>query len=286
MKAKIISMVVMAALCAMPCGAVVKYKLGVARYTMWQTPFDKALDILQKIDCHYMSLIEGSIPQTASAEEIAAYKAKLAKFGIEVRTAGPLYYSTEAEARQFFTFAKNYGLKYVSVVPYELKVIDGKEVKVESDKMIDVLEKLVKEFGICAGIHNHGPDIPYLYPTAEAVWARIKDRDARIGFCFDVGHQRRAGNDPVQAIRKYASRIYDVHLKNIKIDPVENFAMPGPRGELDIPGILKALEDIGYAGICHIEYEKDFNENLVPLAESMGYYRGVIDTLKKADEKR
>ena len=286
MNARVVLVVVVsAALSLMPCQGVVKYKLGVARYTMWQTPFDKALDILQKIDCHYLSLIEKSIPETASAEEIAAYKAKLAKYGVEVRTAGPLYYSTEEEARQFFTFAKNYGLKYVSVVPYELKVINGKEEKVESDKMIDVLEKLVKEFGICAGIHNHGPDIPYLYPTAEAVWARIKDRDERIGFCFDVGHQRRAGNDPIQAIRKYAPRIYDVHLKNIKIDPVQNFAMPGPRGELDIPAILKALEEIGYDGICHIEYEKDFNENLVPLAESMGYHRGVVDTLNKASEK-
>ena len=36
------------------------YSLGMARYTMWNTPFDRALDITEALDCHYMSLIEGS----------------------------------------------------------------------------------------------------------------------------------------------------------------------------------------------------------------------------------
>ena len=60
------------------------YSLGMARYTMWNTPFDRALDITEALDCRYMSLIEGSIARDASDAEIEAYKARLAKRGITV----------------------------------------------------------------------------------------------------------------------------------------------------------------------------------------------------------
>ena len=148
--------------------------------------------------------------------------------------------------------------------------------------MLDVLDALVKEFDIRAAIHHHGPDTPTLYPTAESVLKRVAGRDRRIGVCLDVGHERRAGFDPVAFIRAHGDRIYDVHLKNIMIDPVKNLAKEGPRGELDIPGILKALAEVGYDGVCHVEYEKDFADNLSEVAESVGYYRGVMDTLSFA----
>jgi sugar phosphate isomerase/epimerase len=59
--------------------------------------------------------------------------------------------------------------------------------------------------------------------------------------CLDVGHEARAGSDPVAFIRQHGARIYDVHIKNIKIDARRNLAVEGPRGDLDVPGILKAL---------------------------------------------
>jgi len=257
------------------------YQLGIARYTMWNTSFERVLDITEAIDCHYMSLIEGTIARDASDAEIAAYKAKLAARGIEVDTLGPCYFDNEKSIEESFAFAKRYGMKMISVVPLEKKKVDGKDVNFESEAMLDVLEKMVKKYDILAAIHNHGPETPHLFPTAESVWKRIEKRDRRIGFCFDVGHQARfGGGDPVKFIREHADRMYDIHLKNIKIDPVLNLAKEGPRGELDIPGILTVLAEIGYDGVCHIEYEKDHGDNFAQLAESVGYYRGVMDTLK------
>jgi len=261
--------------------AAVPYKLGIAGFTFSKQGTDKALATMKKIDCHYLCIKNQHCDYNKGANApIAQFKEKCAASGVECVAAGPLYFDNEPAARKFFEFAKAYGIKTVSVVPYSNKKVNGKTKKAESEESLDILEKLVKEFDIKAGIHNHGPDMPELYPTAEAVWARIKDRDSRIGFCLDVGHQRRAGNDPAAAIRKYASRIYDIHLKNIKIDAKKNLAMQGPRGELDIPAILQALADIGYTGVCHIEYERDFGDNVLGLAESVGYYRGVMDTIK------
>lgn len=256
------------------------YRLGIARYTMWNTPFGDAVAITERIDCHYMSMLEGSIAYDASDADIAAYKAKLAARGITVDTLGPCYFFDEKSIDEVFAFAKRYGMKMISVVPAEKKTVDGKAMNVESEAMIDVLERMVRKYDIKAAIHNHGPESPYMFPTGESIWKRIEKRDRRIGFCFDVGHQARfGGGDPAKFIREHADRIYDVHLKNIKIDPVRNLAKEGPRGELDIPAILKALRDVGFDGVVHIEYEKDHGDNLAPLAESFGYYRGVMDTL-------
>lgn len=270
------------------------FKLGVARYTMHAVPLERALEIQQNIDCHYMGFMEKTLAYDASDAEIAAYKAKCAKYGVEVVSAGPLYYSTKEELEACCKFAKRYGMKYISVVPFEwnpkiagitdnkerAKIVPGREWRLESDRMMDALDECVKKYDLRAAVHNHGPDNAYLYPTAEASMKRIGSRDKRIGVCLDVGHERRAGLDPVEFIRKNPDRIVEVHLKNIKIDPVQNFAKEGPRGELDIPGILKALGDTGFDGYCLVEFEKDFTANEAPLAESFGYYRGVMDCIR------
>lgn len=270
------------------------FKLGVARYTMHQHAFDRTLEILQDIDCHYMGLIDKSISREATDAQIAEYKAKCAKFGVEVVSLGPLYYSTEEELSSACKFAKRYGMKYISVVPFEwnpklagvtdnrerAKICPPREWRLESDKMMDLLEKYCREYDLRAAVHNHGPDNAYLYPTAESALKRIGNRDIRLGVCLDVGHERRAGLDPVEFIKKHGDRLVEVHMKNIEIDSVKNIAKEGPRGELDIPGIMQALADIGYDGYCLVEFEKDFKENEVPLAESFGYYRGVMDCVR------
>ena len=260
------------------------FKLGFAGYTFKQLDADATLAVMKRIDAHYLCVKPNFIDYAKGAEApIADFKAKCAAAGVECLAAGPLYFKDEASARRLFEFAKAYGMKTVTVVPYGVRPgADDKwgPNRFESEEMLDVLDRLVKEFDIRAAIHNHGPDTPTLYPTAESVMARVGGRDRRIGVCLDVGHERRAGLDPVAFIREHGDRIYDVHLKNIKIDPVENIAKEGPRGELDIPGILAALAEVGYAGVCHIEYEKDFEDNLAEVAESFGYYRGVMDCVK------
>ena len=272
----------------------VPFRLGVARYTMHAHTLERALEIQQNIDCHYMGLMEGTIGYDASDAEIAAYKEKCAAYGVEVVSAGPLYYDTKEKLEACCRFAKRYGMKYISVVPFEWnpkiagiadnnerrKVLDPREWRLESDRMMDALDECVKKYDLRAAVHNHGPDNAYLYPTAEASMKRIGNRDKRIGVCLDVGHERRAGLDPAEFIRRNPDRIVEVHLKNIKIDPVQNFAKEGPRGELDIPGILKALGDTGFDGYCLVEFEKDFKVNEAPLAESFGYYRGVCDCIR------
>ena len=279
---KILSFAVIT-LAALGAFAEVPFKIGIAGFSFHKKSLDESLSIMRKIDCRYLCHKDFFLRYDASDAEIAAYKEKIAGFGVETLATGPVYAKDEATVRAQFEFAKKLGIRILVGVPYEIKA-GAKDAwgpnRIESDAVLDIIEKYVKKYDMCYAIHNHGPDIPYLFPTAEAAIKRIGNRDKRIGVCLDIGHERRAGLDPVKFIEQNSDRIYDVHLKNIKIDPVKNLAMRGPRGELDIPAIFAALAKAGYSGNCNIEYERDFDDNMAGLLESVGYYRGVADAIK------
>ena len=75
-------------------------------------------------------------------------------------------------------------------------------------------------------------------------------------------------------------REYGAHLKNIHAADKTGHAVQGPRGVLDIRGVFQALADVGYSGVYHIEYERDFENSAMGLAESFGYYRGVLSCIR------
>jgi sugar phosphate isomerase/epimerase len=53
------------------------------------------------------------------------------------------------------------------------------------------------------------------------------------------------------------------------------------RGKINLPGLVKALDKSGYAGMCSLEYEVkqepvDFTYGI---AESVGYFRGLLSRI-------
>ena len=245
-----------AAVVSLGAFAAVPFKIGIAGFTFHKKNIDQAIAAMKELDLHSLCVKDFHLKLDCTQEEADAFKAKLAEAGIVPVGVGPIYADTEEVARKGFEQAKKLGVRVVVGVPFEWSEIDGKKTRVESDKMLDIVDRLVKEYDMVYAIHNHGPDIPYLFPTAEAAIKRIGSRDKRIGVCLDIGHERRAGLDPVKFIEQNSDRIYDVHLKNIKIDPVKNIAMRGPRGELDIPAIFAALAKAGYSGNCPLTVKR------------------------------
>jgi sugar phosphate isomerase/epimerase len=109
--------------------------------------------------------------------------------------------------------------------------------------------------------------------------SHIKDLDDRIGMCFDIGHNMRDGHDPVADIKKYKNRIFDLHLKNVSAAKAEGKTIELGRGVIDIPAVVKMLAKTNYTGHLAMEYEKDMKDPMAGIAESVGYYRGVVDAL-------
>ena len=264
------------------------FELGVAGYTFKGRSVDELLQIMRATDVHNLCVKDFHLKYTASDAEIAAFKAKCAKYGVKPYALGPLYTKDNDAVRRYFEFAKRFGVKVIVGVPYEPgDAKDSWGLRKGSRKQLEYIDKLVKEFDIKYAIHNHGPQAPQMFPDVEYGWNLVKDLDKRIGFCMDAGWEYGCDRDPAETIRKYGDRIYDIHLKNFavnmagarKIGKNSFTTVPMPRGAMDYGKIFKALADVGYTGACSFEYERDFDNNLEGLAESVGYARGVCDTL-------
>jgi sugar phosphate isomerase/epimerase len=244
-----------------------QFKLGMAGFTFTRVPFEKAIEVLKKTDVHYLTIKDFYLPLTCTAEEAAAFMAKLKENGIIGYAVGPIYMNSEAEIDRAFDYAKRVGVKLIIGVPkYDL---------------LPYVDKKVKEYDMKYAIHLHGPDNP-LYPDAEDVWNHVKDLDPRIGMCLDIGHDTRAGKDPVADLKKYAPRIFDIHIKDVTGPIKEGYSLEIGRGIIDFPAFVKMLRKVGYTGVCGLEHEKDMNDPYMGIAESIGYFRGIITATRKA----
>ena len=262
----------------------VPFKLGVAGYTYNKFSIDETLVFLEKLDVHYLCIKNFHLPFDSTPAQIAEFKKKCADHGVTGYGVGPIYMPSNEEAKKAFDYAAAIGVKTVVAVPTEEKEmeVNGKKKKVRfhSRARCEYLEGLCKQYDMRIAIHNHGPDIPYCFPTGESAFNMVKDLDARMGLCLDIGHDFRAGQNPADSIRKYGSRIYDMHIKNVKFDAKKNIAVPMPRGDMDMWEIVKALVEVNYTGCCSLEYERDFKDNLAGVAESIGYFKGLIKAIE------
>ena len=270
-----------ASLASLGVSAAVPFKIGVAGYTFNKRTLEDSLAIMQKADVHYLCVKDFHLPFSATDADMAAFKAKCAACGVTPYAIGPIYVKDAANLRPQFEFARRLGVKTIVGVPYE--PTDGKDSwnkRRGSRALLVEIDKLVKEFDMRYAIHNHGPSSPQMYPDVEYGWNLVKDLDPRIGFCIDIGWEYACGKDPAETIRKYGERIFDAHIKNFEIGKPDGASVPLPRGKINIAGVLQAFADIGYDGVCSLEYERDFQDNLLAVVECIAYERGVCDTIK------
>ncbi len=237
------------------------FELGLASYTLRKFPLDKTLAMTRRVDLKYICLKSFHLPLDATPDQIAAVAAKVKAAGITLYGCGVVSMGKPAEVDQAFDYAKAAGMKTIVASP-----------KPELLKRID--EK-VREFDIQVAIHNHGPG-DKIYPTPQSICEKVGDLDKRIGICMDIGHTLRIGADPVESARKYADRLLDIHIKDVSAASPEGQTVEVGRGVIDIPAFLRALVEIKYRGIVSFEHEKDENDPLAGLAESVGYTRGVL----------
>jgi sugar phosphate isomerase/epimerase len=142
-------------------------------------------------------------------------------------------------------------------------------------ELLPYVEKKIREYNFRVAIHNHGPDNP-LYPNATDVINHIKDMDPRIGICLDIGHTTRDGQDPGVDAKRYSKRLFDIHIKDVDKAAKDGTTIEMGRGIINIPKFVDTLRKIKYTGMCSLEFEKDMNDPLAGIAESIGYFKGVI----------
>ena len=199
----------------------------------------------------------------ATDEMVSAVKAQLGKYGIRAVNYGVVNIpNDEAGARKIFEFAKKFELYGITT---------------ESVEALDTIEKLVKEYDIRVGFHNHPrqPDNPgYKMWDPHYVLSVVKDRDPRIGSTADVGHWVRSGLDPVGCLKILRGRIISTHLKDLNEKSPNAHDVPFGTGVSNIPAILGELKRQHFNGNASIEYEYDWMNNVPAVAQSVGFVRG------------
>ncbi len=235
--------------------------LGLASYTFHKFGLDEAIAMAQRVGLKNIALKSMHLPLESSAPEIKAATDKIKKAGLKLYGAGVIYMKTSEEVDRAFEYAKQADMGVIIGVPaYEL---------------LERVNKKVQEYDIKLAIHNHGPgDDVYASPTT--AYEKVKNLDPRMGLCMDIGHTQRIGEDPAALAEKYQDRLFDVHLKDVTTSTGDGVPLEVGRGVIDIPGFLRTLKKINYDGVVAFEYEKDGDDPLAGLAESVGYVRGIL----------
>ncbi len=242
----------------------IQFHLGLASYTLRKFKLDDVLAMTKRVGLKYIAFKDFHLPMNSTPEQIRRVVEKVKKAGLILYGGGVIYMKTEAEVHRAFDYAKAAGMKTIIGVP--------------QPQLLPLVNEKVRQYDISVAIHNHGPG-DKTYPTPASAYEKIKSLDGRIGLCNDVGHTKRAGVDPSESVTKYADRLLDVHMKDVSEAAAKGRGLEVGRGVIDIPRLIRTLIEIGYKGILAFEYEKDADDPLPGLAESVGYVRGVIAAL-------
>ena len=131
-----------------------------------------------------------------------------------------------------------------------------------------VSEAVRQETGLRLCFHPHAAS--YVETVAEIEQFIARSDPEQVSIVFDTGHYMLGGGDPVAGVRRYAERIGLVHLKDFNPAVLEQAKAQGwgyqqmigagvfselGSGAVDFPGVLQALEDIGYQGWLVVEQD-------------------------------
>ena len=221
------------------------FKMGLQSYSLrgythdGQADVAKALTVTKDLGLHYWESYTAHVPMTADSKKLLDRKREIAAAGVTVIGYGVVPLTKDIDAnRRIFDFAKAMGLKYLSASP--------------QPGSFDILDRLVEEYDVAIGIHNHGPE-DRVYSKIEAINTAIKDHHPKIGCCVDTGHFLRSREDPVRAVEVFGKRVFGVHLKDVK--DAKTFTILG-QGDLRTVDLLKALARNNYEYCLAVEYEE------------------------------
>ena len=217
--------------------------VGLQTWTCRGMKFEQVVEFATQHHLKYLEMTAAHFDPAGSPEETKRKKAILDEKGLVFYSFGVAGTSTDKEKnRKLFEFAKLMGMKVIIVEPKNMAEWDN-------------LEELVKEYDIKLAIHNHGRGSAYGDPaTVKEVLAK---RDRRIGVCLDVGWVTSAGFDAAKVFAGYEGRVYDIHLKDKKVEKVDGKdvlldVMVGT-GAANYKGLLAELKKAKWDGVMAIE---------------------------------
>ncbi len=244
------------------------WKLGVQAYTFHKFSFQEAIDKAQQLGLKYIEVYYGqtlgaTIPGTMDFRMDKTTQQKLFAYakskGVKIIASGVVICKDEAEYKQLFEFASAMGIKLITSEP------DYKHLK--------YIDQLANQYKIDVAIHNHPKPSAYWEP--ELFLNAVKGLSKRIGACADVGHWKRMGIDPVEALKKYEGRVKSLHFKDVKekeTGEAEQHDVIWGTGVCNTDGILNELKRQNFKGLFSIEYEYNWDNSVPDIQKCIDYF--------------
>lgn len=209
--------------------------------------FDGVVEFARRHAITNLQVIAKHIDPSEPMDEIRRKKAILDEAGLRAYTFGVAGTSLDKEEnRRLFEFAKFMGIDLIIVEPNDFKILDN-------------LEELAREYNIRVAIHNHG--IRTLYGNPAVVRALLKHRDRRLGVCMDAGWITSTGMNPLRVFRDYEGRVFDIHLKDKRVEKTQGddvaFDTHIGEGQGRLDALLTELRETNWPGVLAIETDSD-----------------------------
>ena len=250
--------------------------LGVQAYTFHKFSFQQAIDKTQELGLNYIEAYYGQSLGEAIGEGKFDYKMDKAlqqktldyakSKDVKIMASGVIACSSDDEWKQLFEFAKAMGIEVITCEPeYE---------------QLQYVDKLANEYNIKIAIHNHPK--PSLYWKPSLFLEHVKGLSSYIGACVDLGHFKRMGIDPVEALKKYKGRINSLHFKDIQAKQEgkeEQRDIIWGQGVIDLDGVLMELKHQNFKGLLSIEYEYNWENSVPDIKECIKYYNTEVEKI-------
>jgi sugar phosphate isomerase/epimerase len=186
-----------------------------------------------------------------------------------------------------FTGSKIWGLLYSFPPVSTAQIKDGfADFARRWNPILDEFKKCKVRFAL----EVHPTEIAFDIVSAERALEAI-GRRPEFGFNYDPSHFGYQGVDYIGFLRRFADRIFHVHMKDVywSAEPTEagvfgghtefgdprrfwDFRSPG-RGSVDFERIIRALNDIGYRGPLSVEWEDGGMDREHGVAEAAAFVR-------------
>jgi sugar phosphate isomerase/epimerase len=240
-------------------------KLGVATYSLRKLSRAEAIEALAELQVRYIKVKEFHAKIAGPEAEWKQARRDFENAGLTILGVGniTMVKKDEGEIRRNFEYAKTLGAAAITMAP--------------SRETLPMIEGFVKEYGIKAAIHNHGPEDRH-FPAPKDALDAVKGMDKRMGLCIDAGHTTRTGADVVEwtRIALAEGRLHDFDIKDLADLMDKESQVAVGEGKMPVEALFRELMQGKYSVGVMLEYEINENDPVPGMRKSLEYMRRVL----------
>ncbi len=251
------------------------WKLGIQAWTFKNFTFAETLDKMKAAGINYIEMypdqpigggLEGTTNFLMNKDTRDKLFALIQSKGMKLMNYGVVGAKDQEEWIKLMEFAKAMGIETIIAEPDSIQ--------------LNYIEPLCLKYQIKVALHNHPNPVVFghtsMYWNPDFTMSQLSNRNKYIGVCADLGHWLRSGLNPLESLKKYEGRVFDVHAKDLV--PGEGglcgyHDVPWGTGISNFPGLMHELKRQGYKGMITIEYEYHWDHSLPEVLESIGYMK-------------